>query len=181
MKRDKPAFSRPLAVKDVPASGRDILVEATARERAQIARELTLPAVDSLVGNYHVSPTKAGARISGEVVARVHRVCVVSLEPFAVQIHEPVEMDFALPTGQRANPQPHGELVISPDEDDPPELLLDGKIDLGAVTFEFLALGLDPYPRKEGAEFSYRDARGDVASSPFSVLAGSAAKATPRE
>ena len=31
--------------------------------------------------------------------------------------------------------------------------MIDGKIDLGALAAEFFALGLDPYPRKPGAEF----------------------------
>jgi hypothetical protein len=175
MKRGQPVFSRPLAVKDLPAGGRDITIEATAQERAEIARQLALPAIDRLVGSYHVSPTKTGARVAGEVVGQVRQICVVSLEPFAARIREPVEVSFAVPT-VGANPPPREELVISPEEDDPAEPLLDGKIDLGAVTFEFLALGLDPYPRKEGAEFAYKDASGDPPPSPFAVLADRAPK-----
>lgn len=30
---------------------------------------------------------------------------------------------------------------------------MNGRIDLGALTAEFLALGLDPYPRKPGVDF----------------------------
>ena len=37
--------------------------------------------------------------------------------------------------------------------DDPPEVLHDGAVDLGAVATEFLLLGIDPYPRKPGAVF----------------------------
>ncbi len=39
-------------------------------------------------------------------------------------------------------------------DDEPPEPLVDGKIDLGAIATEFLLLGIDPYPRKAGAEFA---------------------------
>ena len=36
---------------------------------------------------------------------------------------------------------------------DAPDPIVDGKIDLGALAAEFMVLGLDPYPRKPGAEF----------------------------
>ncbi len=36
---------------------------------------------------------------------------------------------------------------------DPPEPIVNGFIDLGQLAAEFLVLGLDPYPRKPGAEF----------------------------
>jgi len=175
MKRHRPAFSRLLVVKDLPARGRDVVVEATEKEREAIARELALPGVDSLVASYHVSPTTGGARIAGEVVAHIRQICVVSLETFPTQVCEAVDMVFAIPIERVADPQPQGELVISPDDEDPPEALIDGKIDLGVVTFEFLALGLDPYPRKAGAKFAFKDAA-ENAPSPFSVLAERAAK-----
>jgi len=34
-----------------------------------------------------------------------------------------------------------------------PDPLIGGRIDFGALTAEFLALGLDPYPRKPGIAF----------------------------
>ena len=39
---------------------------------------------------------------------------------------------------------------------EPPDEIVNGQIDLGALTAEFLALGLDPYPRKPGVDFSFR-------------------------
>ena len=44
-------------------------------------------------------------------------------------------------------------LTVSLADEDDPDPVIDGKIDLGALTAEFFALGLDPYPRKPGAEF----------------------------
>ena len=43
------------------------------------------------------------------------------------------------------------------------------KIDLGAVVAEFLALGLDPYPRKPGVDFDFKDPA-DAEMSPFAAL-----------
>ena len=56
------------------------------------------------------------------------------------------------------------------DEDEPPEPLVGGTVDLGAVAAEFLILGIDPYPRKDGAEFAAP--RADLAGEhPFAALA----------
>ena len=56
------------------------------------------------------------------------------------------------------------------DAEDPPEMLRDGAVDLGAVAIEFLLLGIDPYPRKPGAVFDAPPA-GDPVSHPFAALA----------
>ena len=52
---------------------------------------------------------------------------------------------------------------------EPPEPLVDGKIDLGALATEFLVLGIDPYPRKAGAEFTPPKV-GDDDAHPFAAL-----------
>ena len=44
--------------------------------------------------------------------------------------------------------------------EDPPEPIVNGAIDLGALAAEFLMLGLDPYPRKPGAVFEPVDCAG---------------------
>jgi hypothetical protein len=54
-------------------------------------------------------------------------------------------------------------------EEDPPESLSDGKVDLGAIAVEFLLLGIDPYPRKPGAEFSPLKSE-DGNAKPFAAL-----------
>ena len=48
---------------------------------------------------------------------------------------------------------------------DPPDEIGNGRIDLGALTAEFLALGLDPYPRKPGVSFG-ESAPSDRSDSP---------------
>ena len=52
----------------------------------------------------------------------------------------------------------------------PPEPLVDGKVDLGALATEFLMLGIDPYPRKAGAEFAPPKVE-DAGEHPFAALA----------
>ncbi len=52
---------------------------------------------------------------------------------------------------------------------DPPDEIVDRKIDVGALTAEFLALGLDPHPKKPGVEFE--PVIEDSDASPFDELA----------
>jgi hypothetical protein len=54
-------------------------------------------------------------------------------------------------------------------EYEPPDEIVNGQVDLGALTAEFLALGLDPYPRKPGVDFNFEDGSAKP-DSPFAAL-----------
>ena len=62
------------------------------------------------------------------------------------------------------------DIEVLLNEEEPPEPIVDGTIDLGGVTLEFLALALDPYPRKPGVEFT-EPAPETPAGVPFAVAA----------
>jgi Large ribosomal RNA subunit accumulation protein YceD len=117
----------------------------------------------------------------------VTQVCVVTLEPFEHDVVEAVEVRFvAAPPSPRvqgagktrrrgaqdmdlAPPPP----AVEEGEEDPPDVIVDGRIDLGSLAAEFLALGLDPYPRKPGAEFAPVEPEPEPeAESPFAALEG---------
>jgi uncharacterized metal-binding protein YceD (DUF177 family) len=179
MRQEASPLRREIAVADIPRSGLDIKIEANKQERAEIARRFNLLEVETLSGSYHVSAVSRGARVRGEVTARVRQTCVVSLDPFEAELHERVDLAFSVESGSRELPT--GRIDISPDEEDPPEPLRDGKIDLGAVTLEFLALGLDPHPRKPGATFTRDKSETEKRDSPFAALARHPKGTTPRE
>ena len=115
---------------------------------------------------------RGGARATGEVHAEVTQVCVVSLEPFAATVDEPIDVRFApdeAAEAARRAKEDDAEMVEVGGED-PPDPIVDGKIDLGALATEFLALGLDPYPRKPGVAFDPPEAESGQ-DSPFAPLA----------
>ena len=87
--------------------------------------------------------------VTGTVSAQAGQTCVVTLEPLDSVVEEPVDLLF---TPQAAE-VPAEEVSLRADEE-PPEPLVDGRVDLGAIATEFLLLGLDPYPRKPGAQFA---------------------------
>jgi uncharacterized metal-binding protein YceD (DUF177 family) len=152
-------LSRSLAVNEIPPGGMDVTVVTTADERAALARDFGLPAVPELVGRYHLSPVQRGVTVTGTVEGVVTQRCVVSLELFDSPVHENVEAAFSedapvftgLDEGEDEDGEGRHELTAR--DLDAPDPIVNGRIDLGALTAEFLALGLDPYPRKPGAAF----------------------------
>ncbi|MEJ1938866.1 hypothetical protein WDZ92_52380, partial [Nostoc sp. NIES-2111] len=136
-------------------------------ERKALAAELGIPSVDALAASYLVRPRSRGASVTGSVKATVHQTDVVTLEPIEVQIEEPVDLRFSRDVPEY---QPGESHEGTADQPDPPDPIVNGRIDLGAVTAEFLALGLDPYPKAPGSGFhDHIEDAGD--GSPFAALA----------
>jgi hypothetical protein len=167
-------FSRMLEVDRVPDEGLDLTISANDDERQALANFDEIPAIGRLEAEFHIARRPRGnLNVSGEVRAVVTQICVVSLEPFDSEIIEPIDVDFAPSSEEEPAPASGGKPAEadfeSSDADDPPDPIFDGKIDLGALASEFLALGLDPYPRKPGVEFRpAEEAENPV--SPFDIL-----------
>ena len=171
---DPPLFSRRVRVDALPADGLTQTIEAGPDERAALAALNRLPAIASLTASLTVRRSgRGGARVTGEVHAELTQVCVVSLEPFAATVDEPIDVRFApgeaAETARRVKDDETETVEVG--DEDPPDPIVDGKIDLGALAAEFFALGLDPYPRKPGVAFDPpQDAQGGE-ESPFAALA----------
>jgi uncharacterized metal-binding protein YceD (DUF177 family) len=164
-------FSRPLRVEPLPRDGLETEIEANAAERESLAALNGLPAIARLTARFVVKKWRRGVEVEGELSARVTQTCVVSLEPFEVDIDEPIDARF-LPGAPGAAPP------VDPLEEDAPDPLIDGKIDLGALASEFLTLSLDPYPRKPGVAFE-PPAEDEGPDSPFARLRSLAARDEP--
>jgi uncharacterized metal-binding protein YceD (DUF177 family) len=159
-------FSNMLAVETVPDTGLDVKICTSEAERGILAVQCGILSVESFEAVFHVR--KQGGRgrfhVSGNLQARVTQMCVVSLEPFESDIYADIGVEFAPPSRLPLEPSAiHG---------DPPDPIIDGQIDLGALAAEFLVLNLDLYPRKPGAVFDATDAGKKVEEkdSPFAVL-----------
>jgi uncharacterized metal-binding protein YceD (DUF177 family) len=165
-------LSRPQAVDSLPAKGVEVTVEANEAERAALAEVLDILGIDRLVANFTVTPwRKGGAKVRGVVEADVIQACVVTLEPVSQKVREDVDLSF-VPEDELPPPRP--EVEVEPDAPDLPEAIENGKVDLGAIAAEHMALGLDPYPRAPGAEFEgymEDDGSNDGPESPFARLA----------
>lgn len=169
--------SIPLSRRFDAAAARDaatsFAVEATPAERDALARDCDLPGIDSLSAAFRVRREGAdGLHVTGTVTARVRQVCVVSLDEFASDLAEPVDVRFApeaeveeLAAARAARPNGDDEEL-----EDLPDPIVNGRIDLGALAAEILVLGLDPYPRKPGIVFDEPADAAEPDESPFAAL-----------
>jgi uncharacterized metal-binding protein YceD (DUF177 family) len=166
-------FSRLVRVDALPRDGQVITIEATLNERKELASFYKLPAIAALTATLRLDPWgRGGARVTGAVHGELTQVCVVSLEPFPAIVDEDVDVRFAPETvaNSRSTAAQETETFSLADEDEP-DPVVDGKIDLGALTAEFFALGLDPYPRKPGAILDEERTNSEPTDSPFAALA----------
>jgi uncharacterized metal-binding protein YceD (DUF177 family) len=175
-----PPFSRPIAVETVGEKGLRLDLEASAAECAALAQQDGLVALRDL--RVEAEVTRRGRErflAKGRVRAVATQTCVLTLEPFDAEVDEPFEVEFAPEAeAEAAYARAMAEIEAAPDkaaalaaQPDPPDPIVAGRIDLGALASEFLALGLDPYPRKPGAHFDPLIEDAGEPPSPFAALA----------
>lgn len=161
-------LTRPFPLYRVTPAGVEGTVEANAQECKALAADLDLPAIHRLTARYRLVGSRDRVVVKGRVSAKIEQMCGVTLEPFETDVEEDVEVTFAVPDTRHGASQ--AEEVELSMEHDPPEELVGDSIDLGTITAEFLALGLDPFPRKPGIAFEQpEDTRAE--DSPFARLA----------
>ncbi len=161
-------FSRVVKVDTLPRDGLRQKISANEAERAALAVRFKLAAVESLEAEFVVSKSGRGVRVRGEVRADVIQTCIVSVEEFPAEVVEEVDVQFAPPSGERRKPSAEEEIRF--EAEDEPDPLIDGRVDLGELAAEFVALGLDPYPRKPGVEFEAAEPDANEESSPFAGI-----------
>jgi uncharacterized metal-binding protein YceD (DUF177 family) len=140
---EKTPWSVPVAVEDIPETGLHMEIEAPVAVREAVAKLASVRELPRLSAIFDVTRKGAGAHVAGQIEALVGQTCVVSLEPIESKVEELIDVTFS----------PSADAATS-DDDEPPEPLLGGTVDLGALATEFLLLAIDPYPRKEGVRFA---------------------------
>jgi len=173
----KSPFDHVLSPTEITAAGTRVVIVADEAARRALAELADIIDVESFRAELQVLPWSGkGFAVSGRVTARVHQACVVTLDPVETAIDEQVDLKLV-------PPEEMAKYEIAPDESGDidldavaglPDPIEDGVIDLGAVAVEHFMLGLDPYPRKEGAVFDPTAAGLDTDAkemSPFAALA----------
>lgn len=164
----RPPWRAPVAVHAVPEAGRHVELVADDDTRAAVAQSTGLRTLPRLEASFDLSRYgRDGLHVVGRVFATVGQTCVVTLEPIESEVNEPVDLLFepAIDSEMRSD-----VIASKRADDDAPEPLVGGVVDLGVVATEFLVLGIDPHPRKPGAEFA-APATGDDSANPFAALA----------
>ena len=94
------------------------------------------------------------------------QTCGLTLEPLPVHVDRKYSVQMVEAT-EREDADDEGEIDLELD-DDSPDQIEGGSLDLGQYVVEQLALSLDPFPRKPGAVFEQPKEPGEI--SPFAVL-----------
>lgn len=150
-----PEFSRIVRADAVHRDGEVVqTIEANEAERRALAERFELEAIDRLTATLRLRSTRGGqmVRVSGELEADVVQTCVVTLEPVPARVADRFGALFA---PESLVPKEDDEIFIDPAvfEEDIPEAMTNGRIDIGELTAQHLSLALDPYPRAEGIDF----------------------------
>jgi hypothetical protein len=163
-------WSHPISIEDVPERGIHVDLVADEATRAEIAKIVGLRDLPRLTASFNITREGTAAlRIAGEVSATVGQNCVVTLEPIENEINEGIDLLFAS-HAKDSIADSEGKITLDFNDPDSTEPIREGVIDLGAVATEFLLLGIDPYPRKEGVVFDAPKTPEDPSKHPFAAL-----------
>ncbi|MBT3766045.1 MAG: DUF177 domain-containing protein [Rhodospirillaceae bacterium] len=170
----QPEFSHPIPVDRLSETGTFLKISANKSERHALAKRLSIPAINSLNAEVRIKPESKGRKIlvDADVTAQVTQTCVVTLGPIKNDLHTTAKVRF----GNDSRSSQDDDVEIWAEDEDPPDPIIDGIIDVGEFVTEQLALALDPFPRSPDAKFESpkdMDNSDDIAANkphPFAVL-----------
>lgn len=163
-------FSRQIPAEQIGVQETTREIAANAAERSKLAERFGLLALDRLSAVLRLKRGRGRTvHIEGRFTADVTQACVVTLEPVPAHLEQDFTATFA-PAGAAEA----GEVVIALEEEEPPEEIVDGRIDLGEAVVQQFAVALDPYPRSPEAAAAAALSSGDEEQGrkgPFAALA----------
>lgn len=164
-------FSYPLIVDELSAATKKYHLEAAKNELPYVTEILKVPTVKSLSAELNVKLDKKNHRLNvwGEAKADIEQTSVISLDNFINHYQTEFEVEF----DTKLTPQDLKEMDADID-DDVPDIILDGKINLADIAMEQIALIIDDFPRKKGEVFAFEpefDEQEPPKQNPFAVLA----------
>lgn len=128
--------------------------KANVDQRAEVAERLGIVGVNLLdvYGDIHRKAGQKFLELTAEVKAIAVQSCVVSLAP----VEQEIDVTFSLcyTFDKEDTFLDEAEYVVDMEEDDLPELIEDGQVDVVSAVCEQIALSLDPYPRAVEADNS---------------------------
>lgn len=151
-----PEFSRPYELARLGADPVDVQIEADAAERAALAERFGLLSLDRLEASFRLKRRRMAVadlgrqeviELTGHVVGDAVQQCVVTLTPLPATFEEWVEERF-----YETDTAPEElEIVIDLENDEAPDPVFNGRLDLGEIAAQYTSLALDPHPRAPDA------------------------------
>lgn len=113
--------------------------------------------------------------VQGKIVADLVQSCVVSIDPVQEHVEDQFDSWFAEPdkvvslVKARRNRKSGGEKPILSEQDDP-EPIIDGQIDVGELATQYLSLFINPYPHAESVRLSDTESEKKASTETSGVL-----------
>ena len=161
-------FSYPLKIEDINQGEQTYKLRANKAQLETLREILQIPVVNYFEADIKLTfqKKKGILDVSGEVRAGLTLISVISLDEFEKEY----KSNFSLTYDTNATYEQIREMDEDI-EDDIPDIVIDGKIDLGDIAIEQLALVMEDHPRKDGEEFtSVIEDDSPVRENPFAVL-----------
>jgi len=161
-------FSYPLQIDELNQGEQSYMLRADKAQLETLKEILQVPAVNYFEADIKLKFQKKRGilDVSGQVRAGLGLISVISLEPFG----RDYKTDFTLTFDTNATYEQIREL----DEDieaDIPDIVIGGRIDLGDIAIEQLALVMEDHPRQDGEEFSpLIEDDAPLRENPFAIL-----------
>lgn len=149
----KPEFSRLVSVADLSTAGTDIDFKAAPGELKALTQRLGVDALESLKGTATMQILPDGeVLMKMRFEAQIKQHCVITLQPMTSDVSHEYTTTYS-DEGEEDWGHDEEEFEDMDEHIEPPEPIVEGKIDLGEACVEQLALEIDPFPRVESATF----------------------------
>ena len=164
-------FSYPLMLDEMGNGTKTYNLVANKEQLKYIAQILKLDNINKFETELNVCLNRRNhhLNISGFVDAEVEHTSVISLEKFNKKYHP----EFEIVYDTELTYEQLKEIEFDFDEEEP-DIIENGQIDLAEIAMEQLALVLDDFPRKEGEVFEFKsefDEETTTKANPFAALA----------
>ena len=143
-------FAATLTLAEARRLSAPMQLAASAEACAAIAARLGLVGIAALTADLRVVPDGDAVGVTGHVRARVTQNCVATGEPVDGDVDTAVLVRF-VPVAALEAAEEGAEIELATEELDVIGYT-DGRIDVGAMAIDTLALALDPYPRRADAD-----------------------------
>ena len=171
MTSDAPPLGRFTDLNRLGQAGAQVTIETKGDDLARLAQWAGVGSIEKFsatVDLRRLSQTRF--KLDYALVADLTQSCVVTLEPVLSHIEREFSRELHVTGSAGAAADKSGVLTLGAAEDEGPEEIASPHFDLAGPLLEEFLLGIDPYPRAEGAAFQAAEDPPDAPDNPFAVL-----------
>jgi uncharacterized metal-binding protein YceD (DUF177 family) len=144
--------SKRIDISRIKPTGEALEVEPAADLYILIAEYLNVEAVSDFKARLKVMPwADRGAHVTGSLTAEIEQACVVTGDPVSSDITINIDRKFIAATDplKRKPRIEDGEMIFEFDEEDDPDEITDGRLEIWEMLLEEVLLVMDPFPRSD--------------------------------